>query len=54
MSKRFGRYVAIPDGIGTSAVLDRSTDQPVVSGLPAHDAEMLARDWNQHEPTEVE
>lgn len=47
--RHIGRWVAIPDGIGTAAVLDRSTDEPVVSGLPAQDAELLARDWNKNE-----
>lgn len=55
MTKRFGKYVAIPDGydvttcIGTCAVLDRTTDQPVVSGLTPDDATQLARDWNRSE-----
>lgn len=53
MTKRFGRYVAIPDGIGTAAVLDRTSDRAIASGLPPADAEQLARDWNRHEPPEV-
>lgn len=54
--RHFAKYTAIPDGIGTSAVLDRTTDQVVkgTEGLPPEDATQLARDWSRHEPPEVE
>lgn len=47
--RRFGRYVAIGDGMDTSAVYDRNADRAVVTELPPREAEALARDWNRHE-----